>query len=434
MNHTTKSVVSALGVLASVAVVVLGLAARQRADVGAVSSLGNKSIVGLLASRSDDVNVPAGDYFYELSQKLKEEYVEPVTDDQKLASGAIRGMVTSLKDPQSTFMDKNQFVVFLNAREGRFEGIGADFDLVVGPGHKQAEVQIDTTDMADATPEDTLAVSHDIPRLEVVSVIPGGPADKAGVQVGDIVNSVDGHWVVNADLVRKFRAAQAQFLAKKLSIGGLNLMRNELRAKADKAIYPQRAHDMLFMGRSGEITVVWDRGDKQRTTKIVKVPCALPGFGVHNGVIRLPFEPNSDVQLKQAISEKTAVTIDLRNNTLGDLTSMRRCLGVLVPAGQYGNFVTYRHESATPLVVQQGNSKPPKITLLTDRSTRGVAEIFALALSSRGYAHIEGGSMGGDRDSRAIFHMPDGSGYTLVTSIYKPTLGSSRVVRKGGVK
>ncbi len=83
MNNTSKSVVSASSVIVSVAAVVFGVGARQRADLGVVAQTGqSKTIVGLLASRSDDVNVPAGDYFYELSQKLKSEYVEPVTDDQ----------------------------------------------------------------------------------------------------------------------------------------------------------------------------------------------------------------------------------------------------------------------------------------------------------------------------------------------------------------
>jgi len=95
---------------------------------------------------------------------------------------------------------------------------------------------------------------------------------------------------------------------------------------------------------------------------------------------------------------------------------------------------TFRHDSPTPLVVRNGNPNPPGITLVTDKSTRGVAEMFALALSSRGWAKLTGGSTGGDRDNKAIIRLPDGSGYTLVTSVFRPTLGNSQVVRKGGAK
>ncbi len=434
MTNTRNSVVSAAGVIASVAVIVVGLLARERADLGVVKPTATvASIDRLLASRTDDLNVPAGDYFYELSQKLKEQYVEPVTDEQKLASGAVRGMISSLRDPQSLYMDKTQFSAFINAREGKFEGIGADFALVTGPKSTQAEA-IQETPGADSSPEDTMATVRDIPRLQVVSVVPGGPADKAGVQIGDTVYSVDGHWVVNSDLVRKFRAAQKAFLAKNMKLSELNVLRNEIRAKADHAILPLKAKDMLFMGKSGVVSVVWDRAGTQRTTKIGKAPSTLPAFGVRDGQITLPFIPSSVQPLKHEIAGKAAVTIDLRNNTMGDLATMKQCLEIIAPKGQYGTFNTYRHESPTSLVVKNGNPSPPKITLITDKSTRGVAEMFALALSSRGVARLSGSETGGDRDNRTIVRLPDGSGYTIVTSVYKPTLGTTTTAHKGGAK
>lgn len=434
MSYTQKSVLSAAGVITSVAAVVVGLLVRQQADLGAAHAANSStSIYRLLASRSDDVNVPAGDYFYELSQKLKEQYVEPVTDDQKLATGAVRGMIGSLRDPQSSFLDKNQFSAYLNARDGKFEGIGVDFALVTGAKGVQAE-RADESPGPDASPEETMAMVQDIPKLEVVSVVPGGPADKAKVEVGDIVESVDGHWVVNSDVIRKFRAAQKQFLAKHMTLGELNVLRSEIRSKADRAVFPLKAKDMLFLGKSGTVSVVWDRGGTQLSTKIAKGASSLPGFGMHNGALLLPFTPQSPSLLKQAVEGKSAVTIDLRNNTQGDLETMKQCLEVLAPKGEYGTFSTYRHDAPIPMVVKKGNSNPPKITLITDKSTRGTAEMFALALSSRGLAKLTGSAMGGDRDNRSIVRLQDGSGYTLVTSVYKPLLGQGSVASKGGAK
>jgi len=422
-----------MGVISSIAVVLLGFRVRQHSDIGVIQTAdAGVSIDHMVASRTNDVNVPAGDYFYELSQKLKEQYVEPVTDDNKLVSGAVRGMISSLADPQSLYMDQTQFKAFLNAREGKFEGIGADFDLVTGPKGTQAEAA-DESPGTEASPEDAL-VTRDIPRLQVVNVVPGGPADKAKVQVGDTVYSVDGHWIANSDLIRKFRKAQKDFIAKKLPLSDLNVMRKEIRSKAEGAILPLRAKDQLFLGKSGTVTIVWDRAGTQRTTKIAKALSSLPGFSVHGDDIFLPFVPSSAADLQKAIAGKSSVTLDLRNNSLGDLGSMRKCMEILVPKGNYGNFVTLRHDKPTPLTVYQGNPSPPKITLITDKSTRGVSEIFALALSSRGVAKLTGSETGGDRDSRAIFKLPDGTGYTLVTSIYKPTLGKSDVAMKGGAK
>jgi carboxyl-terminal processing protease len=434
MSSTTKSILSATGVIVSVAAVVVGFRARQQADVGGVQTADSGvSIDRMVASRTNDINVPAGDYFYELTQKLRDQYVEPVTDENKLVTGAIRGMIASLQDPQSQYMDSKQFKAFANAREGKFEGIGADFDLVVGSKAVQAEASGETTP-SEATPEEALATVNDIPRLQVVSVVPGGPADRAKVKIGDVVYSVDGHWVVNSELIKRFKQAREKFLAKKMPLSELNVLRQEIRAKVDKAILPLRAKDQLFMGRSGTVSVVWDRGATQRTTKITKAESTLPGFSVHGSTIYLPLIPSSASSLKKAIVGKSSITIDLRNNTLGDFGSMKQCLEVLVPKGQYGNFTTLRHDKPTPLSVYKGNPNPPAITLITDKSTRGAAEIFALALSSRGFAQLTGTATGGDRDNRAIFRMPDGSGYTIVTSIYKPTIGRPTAVAVGGAK
>ena len=426
MNTTSKSILSATGVVASVAAVIMGYRARQQADIGAVQVADNGvTIDRMVASRSNDINVPAGDYFYELSQKLKDQYVEPVTDDNKLVTGAIRGMILSLQDPQSQYLDRTQFASYLNARDGKFEGIGADFALVTGPNAAQLEAAHEQEAPA-TTAEDAVVSVQDIPRLQVVSVVPGGPADKAGVSVGDLVYSVDGHWVAQSEPIRKFRKALRDFNSKKISAAAINQLRTEIRAKADKAIMPVKAKDMLFLGKSGAVTVVWDRKGVQRSTKITKLHSTMPGFQVSGNEIRLPFVPASANSLKHAIAGKSEVTIDLRNNTMGDLGSMKQCLEVIAPSGEYGHFTTFRHDKPTPLVVRKGNSNPPRITLVTDKSTRGAAEIFALALSSRGVAHLTGSETGGDRDVRSIFRLTDGSGYTLVTSVYKPTLGKAK--------
>ncbi len=267
-----------------------------------------------------------------------------------------------------------------------------------------------------------------------MSVVPGGPADRAGVKTGDIAVSVDDHWIVNSDLIQRFRDASKAFLAKKLPLSGLNVLRNEIRSKAEHAIMPLRAKDQLFQGKSGNVTIVWNRGGVERKTKITRAVSTMPGFSARNGDISLPFVPSSVGKLKEAISGRKSITLDLRNNTLGDMLSMKQCLEVLVPKGQYGRFTTFRKDSPTPLLVHNGNSDPPKITLITDRSTRGAAEVFALALSSRGFAKLSGSESGGDRNSKTIVRMPDGSGYTLVTSVYHPTLGNTEVARKGGAR
>jgi len=434
MSDTKKSVIAALGIVASVGAVYGGLKVRQGTDLGVLqASTKDAPVSRMLASRSNDVNVPAADYFYELSQKLKEQYVEPVSDDQKLASGAIRGMISSLGDPDSVYMAKDQFKAFLNAREGKFEGIGADFVLST-KSHKPVQSSMSPSAGSELSPEDALVVVQEIPKVEVVNVVPGGPADKAGVKVGDTVDTVDGHWVVNSELIRRFRVASKKFTDKKISKSELEALRAEVRIKFEKAIFPTKAREKLFLGKSGVVNVVWNRGGVLRKSSIVRAISSLPPFGERAGIIELPFIDGTANQLKEAIKGKDSITIDLRNNTLGDVQAMKQCLEVVAPKGEYGYFVTKRQESPTPLSVLKGNPHPPKIKLIVDDSTRGMAQVFAEALSTKGLATLKGEEPVGDRSSRQIVQLPDGAGYTLVTSEYEPTKAKALAFRKGGAK
>lgn len=424
MNDVSKSLLSAAGVIAAAGMVLLGANQRAKMDGGPLAA---SNLSTLMASRDVEavqVNVSATDFYSTLSEKLKQEYVEPVGDDMKLATGAVRGMVASLADPDSLYMDKSEFTAFLNARQGKYEGIGADFVLSVPKSTKLTKEFLQPTPGQEegTAAEPQVTDSADMPRLTVSSVVPGGPADLAGVKAGDLVDTIDEHWVYNSAPLRKFRAAQKQYEAKKMSLEALNKLRNELRTKFDKAILPIRARQMLFLGSAGTVNVTWQRGNATRTTKIDKAICQAPGFRVENGVIELPFTADSVAGLQKEIAGKTDIKIDLRGNTRGDFEVMKKLMAVLAPSGEYGVFAKEGKTGTVPFKVTNGNAKPPKMTLLVDGTTRGAAEILALALSSKGLAKLSGSEMGGDRSVYDVISLPGGTGYTLVTSVYKPSL------------
>ena len=89
---------------------------------------------------------------------VKSDYVE-VTDDKKLITDAISGMVSGL-DPHSQYFDKKSFAEFREGTTGRFVGVGIEI-----------------------TQEDGL--------IRVVSPIEGSPADKAGLLPGDLITKID---------------------------------------------------------------------------------------------------------------------------------------------------------------------------------------------------------------------------------------------------
>jgi len=443
MSSIRNSFVAAAQVAALAGFVWLGSTLRDRADL-AQPAINDGLMAGLRASNeNDDTQIPAGDFFYELTEKLKKEYVEPIKDEQKLSSGAVRGMIGYLGDPKSTFMDKDEFKAFLNSRQGQYEGIGVDLALLTPtPGAKafRSALQPTPTEESDDSKQDSTATQKkagpgkanlpQFPRLTVTSVVPGGPADRAGVKAGDVVQSVDGHWVINGDVLARFDDAVTAFKAKKIDLTALNKIRKEVRDKYERALLPLRAKDRLVLGANGRLKIEWTRDGAARTTDIIKATSTRPGFTATGDTIVLPFIQGSADSLAKAVAGKSSVTIDLRNNTVGDFESMRQCLAEVAPAGIYGQYTSDRTEKGMPLSIQKGNANPPKIKLLTDRTTRGAAEIFALALSSRGLAKLTGEETGGDRDLYEVVALPDGTGYTLVTGRYRPDLTNSRVAAK----
>ncbi|MFE4433721.1 lmo1851 family serine protease [Peribacillus butanolivorans] len=97
---------------------------------------------------------------YSTYDTIKDNYYEEI-DQDKLVDGAINGMIKSLDDPYSTYMDKKEASSFHESISSSFEGIGAEIQEQDG-------------------------------KIMVVSPIKGSPAEKAGVKPNDIILSVDG--------------------------------------------------------------------------------------------------------------------------------------------------------------------------------------------------------------------------------------------------
>ena len=99
--------------------------------------------------------------FWETWKLVHEQYVDQPVNDLELMRGAIRGMLTSLGDKHTSYMDPTEYQQSTEPLAGEYEGIGAWVDT-----------------------------SGDY--LTIISPIPNTPADKAGLKSGDKVIAVDG--------------------------------------------------------------------------------------------------------------------------------------------------------------------------------------------------------------------------------------------------
>jgi len=99
--------------------------------------------------------------FWEVWQKLEEKFINrDGLDSQKMIYGAISGMVKSLDDPYTQFMDPEQSKMFLEDVAGSFEGIGAEIGIRKN-------------------------------QLQIIAPLEGTPAKKAGLRSGDKILKID---------------------------------------------------------------------------------------------------------------------------------------------------------------------------------------------------------------------------------------------------
>jgi len=99
--------------------------------------------------------------FWEVWQRLEEKFINRQNlDPQKMIYGAISGMVKSLKDPYTQFMDPEESKMFLEDVSGSFEGIGAE-------------------------------IGKRLDQLQIIAPLEGTPAKKAGLRSGDKILKID---------------------------------------------------------------------------------------------------------------------------------------------------------------------------------------------------------------------------------------------------
>ncbi len=113
--------------------------------------------------------------FWDTWRAVTERYAGGDVDRKKLIEGSIKGMIGALEDPYSMYLTSDEFKESLRGISGEFEGIGATIGTVDAAGK--------TSGCTDLGPDC---------RMVIVAPIPESPAEKAGLEPGDIVIAIDG--------------------------------------------------------------------------------------------------------------------------------------------------------------------------------------------------------------------------------------------------
>jgi carboxyl-terminal processing protease len=232
-----------------------------------IFSLGTQAVYA-----SDDAG--GGAYLDSMMEFIQDHYYGEVTED-KLVDNAVKGMLNSLDD-YTTYYNNVEKEVFMDSITGVFGGIGVTMDI-------SGEYII------------------------VLNVLPGSPAEKAGVLQGDKIVEAGG-----TDLV-KSNTEKASSVIK--GEPGTTIQLGILRSGSDERIY---------------INVV---------REIIKINPVTHENRNGIGYIKLNmFNENTDEYIKKALDEFDGrkisnIVLDLRDNPGGEVSQAVALAELLVPEG-----------------------------------------------------------------------------------------------------
>ena len=204
-----------------------------------VGLLSSAATVLVLRSRAEDtITMTAEEYsritdllaFNELVDDIEAQAYGGAPSREDLLAGAARGMVDTLNDPYAKYYTAEEYEAYLSSINGEYFGVG----LLVGQ------------------PDETGA--------QVLEVYEGNPADKAGVQAGDIITAVDGVATSNLSLeeIRSMLDAQT---GKPIELTLLRGSESLAISVTGDTVNIKRVKGSLFNERTGYIKIDMFTGD-----------------------------------------------------------------------------------------------------------------------------------------------------------------------------
>lgn len=290
-------------------------------------------------------------------QIIKARYVEDVPVDT-LMTGAIKGMVNSLGDPHSIYMDAKMYKEFMIETEGSFGGVG----IVLGAKEKV---------------------------LTVISPIEGTPGEKAGIKSGDEIVKIDGQ--------------DTKGLA--------------LDEAVSKIRGPEGTQVTLTIRRGQEVKdYTLTRSNIQIKTVSGKM---LPD---HIGYIRLSmFNENtgSDLVKKYQELEKEgmkAIVLDLRDNPGGLLDESVKVANKFVPKGPVVSVITRDGRRDTSTSNLEAVKYP--CVVLVNGGSASASEIVAGAIQDTGSGTLVGTKTYGKGSVQTLMRLDGGAAIKLTIAKY----------------
>ena len=322
------------------------------------------SLGGVHASSSNDGSYHQLQVYSEVLSRVRSEYVEE-PNIPKVTDGALHGLLESL-DSNSSYMSADAYKAF-KARKAEYRGgIGA-------------------------------VVSKRFGYAAVVAVLPGSPAEKAGIEQTDIFESIEGQSTREMSLP-EIRSLLAGTPGSTLNVAVVRARKAEPQKIAilrDIVNIPPLADKMMDDGIGYVKVEALTKGRAQEIAAKIK-------------------------SLEKSGAKK--ILLDLRNCAEGDESEGVATANLFLNHGT----ITYLQGQKFPR--EAFNADPAKaittlpVAVLVNRGTSGAAEIVAAAILENARGDVVGDKTFGDGSVQKTIDLPDGGALILsIAKYYSPS-------------
>jgi carboxyl-terminal processing protease len=321
--------------------------------------------LGVKASTSNEDSYKQIGVYSEVLQRIRTEYVED-PNVPAVTNGALHGLLESL-DANSSYLDPAEYKEYKQRKNEGKATIGATLSKRFG-------------------------------YAAVVAVIPNGPADKAGIDSGDIIEAIEG------------RSTREMSLAE---------------------------IDGILTGQPGSVinvSVVRPRKAEPTKTAVTREVVSDPPVSdkmIEDGICYIKIDDfpkgrSQEVAARLKELEKTGakkLVLDLRNSGDGDEEEG------IATANLFLNHGTISFLQGQKYPKQSFNADPQKavaptipMVVLVNRGTAGPAEIVAAAIMENARGDVVGDKTFGSGSIQKVIELPDGSALMLsVAKYYSPS-------------
>ncbi len=301
-----------------------------------------------------------------------------LNDINEVTDALLSCYVYALDDPYSAYRPYEETEFFFEDMSGKFSGIG----VMIEYDYKAETIQVNT-------------------------VYPNSPAEKAGVQVGDYLVAVDGVSIHEI---------------------GLDSVVYHVRGETGSSV------DLTLLRDGEELTVTAVRAEVEEINAYYEYD-EESGLGY---ICIVSFKDNTFEQFKKSVDAleelgAKGIVFDLRNNLGGYLSSVVNIISYVVPDDTL--IISYRYKNAEPVKLYSDDAGDedhvidlPMVVLCNER-TASAGEIFTAALRDyNDWEMLDATVVGTTTYGKGIMQSTytyriDKSSYTMTVAYYDPPCG-----------